>query len=78
MPKYSLIEYSLNYSDTTGSLWICSKDEATNFKANKGKSNDLKSFEYEPKLSGNAVADGNNSILKSEKIAASLRYLSKF
>ena len=72
-----MIEYS-KYSDTTGSLWICSKDEATNFKANKRKSNDFKSFEYKPKLLGNAVADGNNSILKNETIAASLRYLSKF
>ena len=31
MPKYNLIEYSLNYSETTGSLWFYSKDEATNF-----------------------------------------------
>ena len=31
MPKYNLIEYSLNYSETTGSLWFHSKDEATNF-----------------------------------------------
>ena len=31
MPKYNLIEYSLNYSGTTGSLWFYSKDEATNF-----------------------------------------------
>ena len=31
MPMYNLIEYSSNYSETTGSLWFYSKDEATNF-----------------------------------------------
>ena len=31
MPIYNLIEYSLNYSKTTGKLWFYSKDEATNF-----------------------------------------------
>ena len=31
MPKYNLTEYSLNYSETTGSLWFYSKDGATNF-----------------------------------------------
>ena len=33
MPTYNLIEYSLNYSDTTGSLWFYSKAEETNFNA---------------------------------------------
>ena len=28
---YHWIEYSLNWSDMTGSLWFYSKDEATNF-----------------------------------------------
>ena len=31
MSVYNLLEYSLNYSDMTGSLWFYSKDEATNF-----------------------------------------------
>ena len=31
MPKYNFIEYSPNYSQTTGSLWFYSKDEATDF-----------------------------------------------
>ena len=34
MPMYNLIEYSSNYSDTTGSLWFLSKDEATSFNDN--------------------------------------------
>ena len=27
----NLLEYSSNYCDATGSLWLYSKDEATNF-----------------------------------------------
>ena len=34
MPMYNLIEYSSNYSETTGSLWFYFKDEAINFNAN--------------------------------------------
>ena len=30
----NLLEYSCNYSDTAGSLWFYSKDEAANFNAN--------------------------------------------
>ena len=30
---YNLIKYISNYSETIGSLWFYSKDEATNFKA---------------------------------------------
>ena len=30
---YNLLEYNSSYSDTTGSLWFYSKDEATNFNA---------------------------------------------
>ena len=31
MLMYNLLEYSLNDSDITGSLWFYSRDEATNF-----------------------------------------------
>ena len=31
MPMYNLIKYSSNHSETTESLWFCSKDESTNF-----------------------------------------------
>ena len=34
MPMFNLIEYSSNYSETTGSLWFYSKDEVTNFNNN--------------------------------------------
>ena len=41
MLMYSLIEYSSNYSETTGSLWFYSKDEATNFNANIANTNNF-------------------------------------
>ena len=34
MLVYNLIEYSLNYYETTRSLWFHSNDEATNFTNN--------------------------------------------
>ena len=39
---YNLIEYSSGYSETTGSLWFHSKNEADNFNANIANDNDLK------------------------------------
>ena len=56
MPMYSLIEYSLNYSETTGSLWFSSKDEATNLNADITNDNNFKSFRYKTKLLGNTIA----------------------
>ena len=43
---YDLIEYTSNYSKTTGSLWFYSKDEATNFNADIANNNNFKSFKY--------------------------------
>ena len=68
---YYLIEYSSSYSERTGSLWFCSKDEATNFDADIANNNI-------PKLLGNTVADGANGIIRNETIAVSLKYLTKF
>ena len=39
MPIYNLTEYSSNYSETKGSLWFYSKDEATNFDADIANNN---------------------------------------
>ena len=43
MQMYNWIEYSSNYSETTGSLWFYSKDEATDFNAVIANTNNLKS-----------------------------------
>ena len=75
MPIYSLIEYSSIYSETTGTLWCYSKDEATNFNADIANDNNFESFEYEDKL---AAPNDANRILKNAVIAAPLKYLSNF
>ena len=73
-----MIEYSSNYSDTTSSLWIYSKDEATNFDAGVANNYAFTSLEYKAKLIENTVVDGNNSILTNAAINAPLNYLKKF
>ena len=78
---YNLIEYSSNYSETTGKLWFHSKDEATDFNADIVNGNNFKSFKYKAKLLGNAVAQTDNTaneILKNATIALQLKYLSNF
>ena len=54
MPMYHLIEYSSNYSETTGSLRFYSKDEGTNFNVNIANLNNFKFFKYHAKLLGNS------------------------
>ena len=68
MPMYNLIEYSSNYSETTGSLWFYSKDEATDFNADIANDNTFKSFKYKARLLGNTEADNPNLILKGATI----------
>ena len=41
MQMYNLLKYSSNYSNTTGSLWFYSKDEATNLNNDFGNTNNL-------------------------------------
>ena len=40
--------------------------------------NNLKSFEYKAKLSGNTVADGENETLRNTTITAPLKHFSNF
>ena len=44
MPMYNLIEYSSNHSETMGSLWFYSKDEATDFNAKIASTDNLSSI----------------------------------
>ena len=78
MTIYKVIEYSSNYSETTGNLWFYSKNEAANFNADIGNTDDFKSFKYKAKLLGNTAVHGANRMLKNAKIAVSLKYLSSF
>ena len=72
------MEYSSNYSETTGSLWIYSKDEATDFNANIENTDGFESFKYMSKLFGNTEADNTNGILKNVTITVLLKHLSNF
>ena len=76
---YNLIEYSSKYSETTGSLWFYSKDEAIDFNADIVNDNNFKSFKYKAKLLGNTVVQSDNAangMLKKALFAVPLKYLS--
>ena len=77
---YNLIEYSDNYSDTSGSLWQFKRDkDPANNNANLTIDNS-QSFKYKPALLGkstNAVNNTNSSV-KDAKILVLLKYLSNF
>ena len=49
MPKYNLIEYNDNYSDTSGNLWNFKRDEIDN-NANVNNDNNAPSFKYKANL----------------------------
>ena len=74
MPMYNLIEYSDNYSDTSGSLWNFKRDEIIN-NANVTNDNNAPSFKYKASLIGNTETNGTK---KGVKIAVPLKYLSNF
>ena len=65
----NLIEYSDNYSKTSGSLWQCYKDDHSDHKIQS------ESFEYKIKITGKTPGAGNT---KNVEIAVPLKYLSNF
>ena len=69
MPMYNLIEYSDNYSKTSGSLWQYYKDVPDNNLA------DSESFKYKVKITGKTPAEDNT---KDVEIIVPLKYLSNF
>ena len=76
MPMYNLIEYSDNYSDTSGSLWNFKRDEIIgNINLTNNNSS---SFKYKSNLIGNADADETNRKKEGVKIVVLLKYLSNF
>ena len=68
MPMYNLIEYSSNYSETTGSLWFYSKNKGANFNANIANASNFKSFKYKAKFlektEDQPTPNNSNGILK--------------
>ena len=78
MPMYNLLEYSPNYSGTTGSVWFYSKDKTTDFDVDIANDDVFRFFKWKAKLLGSKVADGTNGILRNTTIAAPLTDLSIF
>ena len=76
MPIHNLIEYTDNYSDTSGSLWQFKRDEI--IKNINLTNNNSSSFTYKSNLIGNTDADGANRKKEGVKIAVPLKYLSNF
>ena len=78
IPMYDLIEYSDNYSKTSGSLWHYYRDEP--FLANGAiadfftYNNNNASFKFNTKIAGRAENDGTKNV----KIRVPLKYLSTF
>ena len=72
MPMYNLIEYSDNYSDTSGSLWQFKRDEIegnADLTVDNHIPNNSSSYKYKSSF----ITDRNNA-----KIAVPLKYLSNF
>ena len=74
MSMYNLIEYSDNYSDSTGSLWGFKRDDVLN---NVDATNDDNAplFKYKAILITNTEADETK---REIKIAVPLKYMSNF
>ena len=56
---YNSIEYSDNYSDTSGSLWDFKRDEIID-NANVTNDNNGPSFKYKASLIGNPETNGDH------------------
>ena len=69
MPMYNLIEYSDNYSKTSGSLWQYYKDDPND------NIEQSESFKSKIKITGKTPAAGNT---KDVEIIVPLKYLSNF
>ena len=73
---YSFIEYSDNYSDTSGSLWQFKRDEVPANNADLTIDNS-QSFKHKAALLGKTANHNNgNSFVKDTKIVVPLKFLS--
>ena len=90
IPMYNLLEYTKNYSNTSGSLWHYYRDELTDETNDDNGPNknviNSKSFKYKISITGsiyNVAAtagdyDANEEGTKKVKIAVPLKHLSNF
>ena len=79
MAMCNLIEYSDNYSDTSGSLWQFKRDEQGVNNGNPISTNadNSSSFKYKSSFF-RSLTDAGNAVFKDVKIAVPLKYLSNF
>ena len=79
MSMYNLIEYSDNYSDTSGSLWYFKRDEQNmnNGDPTNVTKADSSSFKYKSSFF-KTLEDDDNGVFKNVKIAVPLKYLINF
>ena len=70
MPMYNLLEYSDNYTKTSGSLWQYYRDDPNNNLTNS------RSFKSKIKITGKTAADDDNKNIV--EILVPLKYLSNF
>ena len=84
MPMYNLLEYSDNYSMTSGSLWNYYRDEINDDeyenddngnKINNNETTTSKSFKYKTKVIGSTP---NNASRLNAEVVVLLKYLSNF
>ena len=81
MLMYNLIEYSDNYSDTSGSLWQFKRDEQpidNNGASINLTANNSSSFKYKSNFIGDTVADGAKRKKEGVKIVVPLKHLRNF
>ena len=79
MPMYSLIEYSDNYSKTSGILWQYCRDELAVNDDNEiidftVDNTEINSFKIKEKLTGKTGSNGTKNV----EIIVPLKYLSNF
>ena len=79
MPTYNVIEYSHNYSGTSGSLWLFKRDEHNMDNGNTANATtaDSSSFEYKASFF-KPLRAADNGVFKDVKIPVPLKYLSNF
>ena len=85
MPMYNLIDYSDNYSKTSGSLWQYCKDipavDDNGGIVNFNGTNNTDSFNFKTKITGQTAANNNNGNIAGRvnvEIMVPLKYLSNF
>ena len=85
MPMYNLIEYSDNYSKTSGSLWqYCKEIPATDNNGgiiNFSGANETDSFNFKTKIIGKTADNNNDGNIAGRvdvEIMVPLKYLSNF